>query len=378
MSLAAQAAEIAVPIVYLEQQVEQPPTLSNLDSLPDDLGLAGAELGIKDNKTTGAFLGHKYSLESIVVEPGGDLSAAVKRAASMSKLIVVNAPADVMLRIADMVETKNALLFNAASQVDDLRNTDCRANVLHTMPSHAMRADALAQFLKKKRWTKLALITGSKPSDMAFGNAIRRSGTKFQLKIVDDRTWEYNADIRRNAAQEVPLYTQKLAEHDVLVVADEVHDFGRYFKYNTWEPKLIAGSEGLAPMTWSPVVEQWGAVQLQNRFKKSAERGMLSVDYGAWAAVRTVGEAVTRAKTADADALRAFILSDKFKLGGHKGRPMNYRAWNGQLRQTIPLVHPRAVVAMAPLEGYLHQRTELDTLGLDKPESACKAFAANN
>jgi hypothetical protein len=29
---------------------------------------------------------------------------------------------------------------------------------------------------------------------------------------------------------------------------------------------------------------------------------------------------------------------------------------------------------MAPLEGFLHQRTELDTLGIDEAESQCQAF----
>ena len=37
------SAEVLVPLAYLEQQVERPPTLSNLDPLPEDLALAGAE-----------------------------------------------------------------------------------------------------------------------------------------------------------------------------------------------------------------------------------------------------------------------------------------------------------------------------------------------
>ena len=55
-------------------------------------------------------------------------------------------------------------------------------------------------------------------------------------------------------------------------------------------------------------------------------------------------------------------------------RALSFRAWNGQLRQPVFLLWPGAVVATAPLEGFLHQRTEMDTLGLDQPESACKAM----
>ena len=68
------------------------------------------------------------------------------------------------------------------------------------------------------------------------------------------------------------------------------------------------------------------------------------------------------------------MRSDEFELAGFKGRPLTFRAWNGQLRQPIPLVHPRALAAQAPLEGFLHHRNELDSLGLDQPESACAAF----
>ncbi|MEL6295159.1 MAG: branched-chain amino acid ABC transporter substrate-binding protein, partial [Pseudomonadota bacterium] len=180
---------------------------------------------------------------------------------------------------------------------------------------------------------------------------------------------------RRNAAQEVPLFTQDFGDYDALIVADEVEDFGRYILYNTWEARPVVGSEGLGAHTWAPVVEQWGAAQLQSRFEKAHGRTMESQDYAAWAAVRTLGEAVTRTDTGDAETLRDYILSDAFELAGFKGRPLTYRDWNGQLRQPIPIVHPRALVALAPLDGFLHQTNELDSLGLDRPESQCAAFA---
>lgn len=237
-----------------------------------------------------------------------------------------------------------------------------------------MRTDALIQFLVRKRWDDLALIAGMHPKDTEYAAALKRSATKFGLEMSAERTWAYDADMRRNAAQEVPLLTQELGDHDVLLIADEIGDFGRYVLYNTWEPRPVAGSEGLTAVTWSPVVEQWGAAQMQQRFETSAGRSMRSKDYAAWAAIRTIGEAVTRTGSGEAARLRDYILSEKFELAGFKGRPMTYRSWNGQLRQPIPIVHPRALAALAPLEGFMHQRTELDTLGLDRPESACRAF----
>ncbi len=101
---------------------------------------------------------------------------------------------------------------------------------------------------------------------------------------------------------------------------------------------------------------------------------MRSVDYAAWVAMRSIGEAVTRTGLDNTKSVRAYMLSEKFEIGGFKGRKLTFRKWNGQMRQPIPLTHPGAVVALAPLEGFLHQRNELDTLGLDKAESGCRAF----
>ena len=368
------AQAVDVHIYYLRQEITAPPTLSNLDTTPEDLGLAGARVGLKDNQTTGSFLGQNYDLTELSVLPDADIGAVANEALSKTRFLIVDAPRQTLLAIADLPAAKGALLFNVSAPDMPLRSAECRGNVFHTLPSLAMRTDALVQFLVKKRWVDLALISGTNPQDTAYSDALKRSLTKFGLKIGGEKTWAYDADMRRNAAQEVPLFTQDLGDYDALLVADEIGDFGRYLLYNTWLPRPVAGSEGLTGVGWSPVVEQWGATQLQERFRTSAGRSMQSMDYAAWAAVRSIGEAVTRTNTTDAASLREYLLSDKFELAGFKGRPMSYRSWNGQLRQPIPIVQPRALVALAPLEGFMHQRSELDTLGLDLPESECRAF----
>jgi ABC transporter substrate binding protein (PQQ-dependent alcohol dehydrogenase system) len=374
VATAADAAPLDVRIAYLEQVVARPPTLSNLDPVPEDLGLAGAEIALGDNMTTGSFLGHEYALGLHVVPPGQDVLAAARAALAETRLLVVNAPADTLLAIADLPEADDALVFNATAPEVRLRDADCRANLLHTIASYDMRADALMQFLIWKRWRALAMLVGSNAPDAEFADALRRSAVKFGLEIGAEKGWDFTTDMRRSATVEVPPFTQGLGDYDVLLVADEVGDFGQYVLYNTWEARPVAGSEGLSPRTWSGALEQWAAVQLQNRFRDHAGREMRSEDYGAWAAVRAIGEAVTRTGTADPAALRDHILSADFRLDGFKGAILSFRAWNGQLRQPIPLVHPRALVALAPMEGFLHQTSELDTLGLDEPESRCTAF----
>lgn len=370
----AAASETRVRIAYLEVAQPQPPVLSNLDPAPSDLGLEGARLGLADNATTGRFLGQEWVMDETRVPEGGDAIAAARAALASSPLMVIDAPAATLQAIADLPEAQGALLFNATAPDMTLRDAGCRANLLHTAPSLAMRTDALAQFLVQRRWTDVALISGDHPRDRAFADALRGSLTKFRLTLRAEKEWHFDADMRRNASAEVPLFTQDFGDHDVLLVADELGDFGRYVVYNTWLPRPVAGSEELVPQAWAPVVEQWGAAQLQSRFADLAGRGMAPEDYGAWAAVRAIGEAVTRTGSAEPGPLRDYILSDAFELGGFKGSPLSFRRWNGQMRQPIPIVTDRAVVATAPLEGFHHQGNELDTLGRDAPETACTAF----
>jgi len=371
---AAGAEGLPVPIAYLRQQVEHPPVLSDLDPIPPDEGLAGAELGRADDATTGTFLGHDYTLAVTDVDLGGDLLAAARQALAGSRLLLVDAPAPDLLAIADLPEARGALLFNVAAPDDALRDADCRANVFHTLPSHGMRADALAQFLLLRRWTDLALLAGPFPDDQAWAQALRASAAKFGLSINDDRRWDFAGDLGRTAQSEIPLLTQDFDDYDVLLVADETGDFGRYVLFNTWEPRPVGGSEGIVPAGWAPVLENWGASQLQSRFAELAGRPMRPKDYAAWAAMRSIGEAVTRTGSNDPAALRTYMLSPDFELDGFKGRPLSFRDWDGQLRQPIAVTQARAMIAMAPFEEFLHQANDLDTLGRDRAESACQAF----
>ena len=368
------AADTVIPMTYLRQEVEAPPVLSNLDPIPEDRGIAGAAVALADTRTTGRFLGHDYSLDVVSVAPGGDLVAAARAALAGSPILFLDAPGSDVLAVADLPEAGDALLFNVASGERRLRDADCRANLFHTIPEDAMRTDALMQVLNARRWTRTVMIVGPKPEDQAFADTLRASAVKFGVEILAEKQWTFDTDLRRAAGQEIPLFTQDFPDHDVLLVADATDDFGRYVQDNTWLPRPVAGSDGLRGEGWAPVLEQWGAVQLQDRFEKAADREMTARDYAAWTAVRTIGEAVTRTNSADPEILRAYILSDKFALDGFKGRSLSYRPWDAQLRQPMAVVNARALVELAPLEGYLHQANEMDTLGLDRPESACTAY----
>ncbi|WP_345417172.1 ABC transporter substrate-binding protein [Halioxenophilus aromaticivorans] len=359
-------------ILYLQQNRPEQALLSNIFNEPADSGLPGAQLAIEDNSTTGRFLQHHYKLthnQSPTAEPL--VAAAVEWVQNGEGLIVANVASDTLLQLANHPALRaKAVIINTGSGDDSLRHQQCTTGLLHTAASRAMLADALAQLLVSKRWQKWFLMRGQRPEDSLFASAMKRAAKRFGASIVEDKTWSFNTDLRRVAQQEIPTFTRARA-YDVVVVADELGDVGEYVPYNTWLPRPVAGTQGLTPTAWHRVVEQWGAIQLQNRFEDLAQRAMNGTDYATWLAVRVIGEAVTRTNTTAATDIYKYILSPEFEVAAFKGRKMNFRSWNGQMRQPIALVHPRALISQSPQEGFLHPHTDLDTLGYDKPEVNC-------
>ena len=361
--------EMKVQIGYLAFIPDPGPVLSNIIPEPRDAGLRGAELAIIDSNSTGRFLNHSYTLKTANADsPQALLDAAQALHQQGLRLFVVNAPVDTLRQLSAALP--DSLLFNAGSADDSLRSTACLNNVLHTLPSRAMLADALAQFLTVRRWNRWLLIVGQTPDDQAYAAALRRAAKRFGHTIVAEKAWSFDNDQRRSAQADMPLFTQT-TEYDVVLVADERGDFGEYVPYQTWYPRPVAGTQGLTPVGWHKSVETYGAAQLQKRFEALAGRWMNDRDFAAWMAVRSIASAVTKLRQTDPMVIRQAELSDQLPLDGCKGRKLSYRAWNGQLRQPIPIVQPRALVSTSPQDGFLHPVTELDTLGYDKPEVTC-------
>ncbi len=362
-----------IKIAYITQEKSIPAALSNLDAFVQNKGLVGAALAIEDNNTTGQFTAQHYELVKIIVPLTGDPQQwFIKNITEDINFIVVNLPVTQLKLIADLPQAQNKLLFDVATRDDDLRGQQCRDNLLHIQPSRTMRADALAQFMLKKRWQKWFLVSGTDKNDRLFSKALQRSAKKFGMKIIAEKIWSHTYDARRTAQSDVPLFTQEVDDYDVLVIADEKGLFGEYLAYRTWKPRPVIGTQGLVATSWHRTHEQWGAVQMQNRFKEAAGRFMEEEDYAAYLAVRAIGEASVRMKTNQLTPIKNYLLGDKFALQGYKGKPLSFRAWNGQLRQPILLAAPRSLVTVAPIEGFLHKTTELDTLGIDLPESKCE------
>lgn len=365
----AAANDLQIRIGYLGHLPPHGPLLSNVIPEPTDAGRRGAELAIADSNSTGRFLKQSYSLEAAESEDAATLlTTADDLHAQGIRLFVVNAPAATLRQLSQRLP--DSLLLNAGSADDGLRREQCLGNVLHTLPSRAMLADALAQFLAVRKWTRWLLVTGTTEDDIAYAEALKRAAKRFGHTIVGEKPWSFDNDQRRSAQAEMPLFTQA-SEYDVVLVADERGDFGEYLPYNTWYPRPVAGTQGLTPTAWHKTVETFGAAQLQKRFEELAGRWMNDRDFAAWMAVRSLATAITKQRAAEPQGIRHLLLSEQLPLDGFKGRKLSFRPWNGELRQPLPLVHPRALVSTSPQDGFLHPSNEMDSLGYDRPEVSC-------
>lgn len=366
---------LEVRIGYLGFRPDTGSLLSNVIPEPEDAGLRGAELAIVDSNSTGRFLQHRYALHSQTADSSDQLIEEAHRLhADGLRLFIVNAPATTLQQLAETMP--DSLLINAGSASDELRTDRCLANVLHTLPSRGMLADALAQFLAVRRWNRWLLISGPTEEDQAYAAALKRAAKRFGHRIIEEKPWTFDNDQRRSAQAEMPVFTQA-AEYDVVVVADELGDFGEYVPYQTWLPRPVVGTQGLTPTGWHKTVETYGAAQLQKRFEAHANRWMNDRDFAAWIGVRSFATAITKLGATDPHAIRQLSLSETLPVDGFKGRKLTFRSWNGQLRQPIALVHPRGLVSNSPQDGFLHPTSELDTLGFDRPESRCRLSEAS-
>ncbi len=367
-----------VKIGHIRLAAPQRVAISLLERPAEDNALAGARLAIEDNNTTGQFTNQKFELADAAVSDSAQAMEALDRfAADGIRFVVADLPAEMLLAVADAAAAQDILVFNAGATDDVLRMEECRANVIHVAPSRAMLGDALAQYLVWKKWTRWFLIVGSHEADRLYAEALKRAASRFGAEVVEERVFEDTGGARTTDSgtvqvqRQMPVFTQNAPDHDVVVAADESEVFGAYLPYRTWTPAPVAGTDGLTPTSWSPAHDQWGAIQLQNRFVRSQRRLMTDKDIQSWTAVRMIGEAAVRADSMDPGVMIDFIKGPNFEVAAFKGQKLTVRDWDRQLRQPILLADGQTVVSVSPQEGFLHQTSELDTLGYDRPETKC-------
>ena len=354
-------------------------TLSLVQQPADNDGVAGALLAIEDNNTTGKFLNQHFTLTEVRLKDGDDVAKAASSLAEHDGFIIADLPAD------EAVEGRRCAARPRHRAVRCRRDRRPAARAGLPRQCRSCRADPFDAGGRARRniwsgssgsagcwWSARTTMTSSMPTRCA---APRRGSARRSCR---SETFEDTGGARRTDSgvtliqRQMPVFTQQAPAYDVLVAADESEVFASYLPYRTWDPRPVAGSAGLMPTSWDAAHDQWGAIQIQNRFLKLNSRHMTALDMQAWTAARMVGEAVSRTNASDPKTVFDFIKGKDFSVAAFKGQRLTLRDWNLQLRQPILLADGRMVVSVSPQEGFLHQVSELDTLGVDRPETKCK------
>lgn len=286
--------------------------------------------------------------------------------------VVLELSAAGVAALAGAARGKDVILFNAAAPEDVLRGAQCAPNLLHTLPSRAMQMDAIAQLLVARKWNKPLVLHGAIAADAPLLAAWHRAAKRFGLRAVAERAFKLSNDPRERELGNTRLLTSD-REYDAVVVLDADGEFARDLPYRTILPRPVLGSNGLTAQAWSPFYERHGAPQLTRRFLRRTGRAMTSYDWATWIAARAAAEVATAYRNAPVAQHLQALRQGAIAVDGYKGHRLTFRGWDGQLRQPLLLAHGNGVADIAPLEGFLHPRSVLDTLGYDAPESGCKA-----
>jgi len=370
----------SVTIVYLGKHYDEPLPLSYAEKPIFDKGIQGARLIIKEANQAGRFVGNSFQLVEAIIPPDGDIVAKAKEIfAKGDAFIIADLEPKDLLAVADLPEAKNSIIVNIRASDDSLREEQCRTNVFHIIPSYAMRADALAQYLIWKKWPRWFVVHGNTPEDQDYVAMIKRSAARFGGKVVAEKLYDLppgarNTDSGYQQVQgQIPMVTQQAPDHDVVWVVNSDDGFGDYLAYRTYLPRPIVGTQGLQAIAWDSSYTEYGAMHLQDAIPKIAKRAPTERDYTAWLGGRAMTDGVMRSGKLTPPEVKAYLLSDQFRLEGFKGQAMSFRPWDHQLRQPIILGGgPRVPVSVSPQEGFLHPTNVTDTLGFDQPETKCK------
>lgn len=335
----------------------------------------GAELGIADAAMIATAADTKLTLKRITGAAPDQLAASIRRSVAQDGIhfFLSDLPRETLAAVAAATGDLDVMLLNISEAANKLRTDGCSANLTHIYPSLRMRTDGLTQYLRAKDWGKVLLLVGNGADNAAFADSFRASAKRYALKIVHEREFELSNDPRQRTKNNVALLTASTRDYDVVVLADHDGEFARYVPFATNRPRPVLGGAGLDATAWHWTFERFGAPQLNSRFVRANNgRHMSGADWAAWVAIKAIVQARVRGKSPEFGAMSAYLRGTGIRIDGFKGVALSIRPWNNQLRQPILLSTHNAVVALAPVEGFLHQVNDLDTLGVDEKENSCR------
>ncbi len=269
-------------------------------------------------------------------------------------------------------KNKNIIFFNVSDPSNSLRKSFCAKNLFHSFPSNAILTDSISQYLVKKKFNNILLLTGPLKEDKEFANSFKISANKFGLKIIKENFFVNSNDPRIREKNSLSYLTSG-KKYKAVFVSDVDGEFALSVPNSTMSPSLVTGASGLIANTWHWSYLRHGAPQLNGRFERLSGRRMTGRDWAAWISIKTLVETILRIKSIENNKIINFISSENLKLDGSKGISLSFKIKSNQLRQTIFLTSSNNwVTAVAPLEEFQNSQNNLDTLGISIKKLKCK------
>ena len=328
------------------------------------------QVALKEGETELQTAGASLALETVPVADAAAARAVVAKADKAGvAAVLADLPAAWLPALADAGKLP---VINIGAAADHLRAADCRRNLFHTAPSDRMRADALAQTLVARNWRNVLLLAGPSPEDAQRSAVAQAAIKRYGLKLAAVKPFKLSADPReRDLANPALLTGPSVGAYDVVWVVDSDGEFAQSLPYRTALPRPVVGDAGLVAVAWSGRYDRFGAPQVSRRLAKAAGRRMEAHDWQAWIAGKALVAAAVKAPKGGVAAFQKALA--EAEVDGSKGVAMSFRPWDGQLRQPLLLTDGQAVIGTAPVDGVLHPKNSLDTIGADGPEKLCKA-----
>jgi ABC transporter substrate binding protein (PQQ-dependent alcohol dehydrogenase system) len=332
----------------------------------------GARLGLSDMKIITDTANVQLSLDEQEAADANDAIAKLQAmAAAGERFALVDLPGDVLAQVAPALVNTKLTLLNVSAPQDALREL-CLPNMLNVAASDRMIGDATGQFLRHRNWLKVLMLVGDQPRDKEMADAFQASADRLAIQVVARKQFTLSTNPADRENHDTLLITGGM-DYDVVYVADSLGEYSRGLNYATLLPRPVIGSTGLIASEWHWSWDQDSATQVTLRFQRAAEgnRVMSGYDWDAWMAVRAVATAYAKARSTDPEKIDAYLKGKRLFLDGSKGVKMDFRPWDRQLRMVIVLATNNAVIGNAPFPEFLHEVNDLDTLGVDQPESKC-------
>lgn len=375
-AIPALAADVLVGYVGLKDDLRYHPEVAytRIEISPALKPVEGAMLGLDDMKIVTDAANITVKLDAY---EAADASEAIQKVAAMAQVgerfAILDLPGDIVAQVATATKDLPITLVNATAPQDALRAL-CLPNLMHSGASDRMISDTYTQFLRHRNWTRVLMLVGKEPRDKEMADAFQASAERLRLQIIDRKEFTTSTDPANREENNTMLITGG-KDYDVVYIADSLGDYARYLNYATQLPRPVIGSTGLTAAEWHWSWDRDGATQVTLRFQRMAEGGrvMSPQDWSTWIAAKSIATAYAKARSDDPVKIDAYIKGNRFVIDGSKGYRMNFRAWDRQLRMPMVLATSNAVTEAAPFPEFLHQTNELDTLGVDEPESKCKA-----